>query len=547
MKLIIHKIILIFFNFKNIYFNVSLNNIIIFNKIKLIKNMGCLSAKKEKSDEGKKPNNFDDVLEDIMDIKTVQIKGDMLFSETEGKPSDHYEFKNKMQSGTLATIIRVINKFSGCVRSMKIIKKAFIDLQEDEKNFMKEIAILRTLDHMGILKIYEFYQDDKCFYLIMEFCAEGDLFEKIQKEAPFNEYTACHIIYQVLSAIVYCHSSNIVHRDIKADCILIESTENVTYNGQSFPLYHIRLSDFSSARSFNTKKKLTKKIGTSYFIAPEVLNRNYNEKCDVWSIGVLLFILLCGKPPFWGESDKEIIEKVKIGTPDWRKEEWENVSQEGQDFVKLLLNMKPGNRPSASEALQNKWFKKYLFKHPVKTEIVQDLYNNIVGFKTDPMMFFQQATLAYMVHHLLQKDDIINIKNFYNWIDNNGDGKMEYKEVCDGFKQFIDINEKEVTKIFRYIDQAHTGCIEYEEFIRACINKKTLLSEDNLKKAFALFTKSENVESVSISCTNFKNILGLSSKFTDKQWEMIIKAIDKNGDNEIEYDEFRDMMILFIS
>jgi len=237
---------------------------------------------------------------------------------------------------------------------------------------------------------------------------------------------------------------------------------------------------------------------------------------------------------------------VKIGTPDWRKEEWENVSQEGQDFVKLLLNMKPGNRPSASEALQNKWFKKYLFKHPVKTEVVQDLYNNIVGFKTDPMMFFQQATLAYIVHHLLQKEDILNIKNFYNWIDNNGDGKMEYKEVCDGFKQFIDINEKEVTKIFKYIDQAHTGCIEYEEFIRACINKKNLLSEDNLKKAFALFTKSENVESVSISCTNFKNILGLSSKFTDKQWEMIIKAIDKNGDNEIEYDEFKDMMLLFL-
>ena len=238
--------------------------------------MGCFSAKKSKFEDGKKPKSFDDVLEDIMDIKTVQIKGDMLFSETEGKPSDHYKFKNKMQSDSLATIIRVINKFSGCVRSMKIIKKAFIDLQEDEKNFMKEIAILRTLDHMNILKIYEFYQDDKCFYLIMEFCSEGDLFDKIQQEAPFNEYTACHIIYQVLSAIVYCHSSNIVHRDIKADCILIESSETVTFNGETFPLYYIRLSDFSSARSFNNKKKLTKKIGTSYFIALAV-------KCHVLS------------------------------------------------------------------------------------------------------------------------------------------------------------------------------------------------------------------------------------------------------------------------
>ena len=508
--------------------------------------MGCLNTKIPKPDEGQKPNNFDEVLEDILDIKTVQIKGDMLFSETEGKPSDHYEFMNKIQSGTVESIIRVINKFSGCIRSMKIIKKEFIDLQEDEKNFMKEIAILRTLDHVGILKIYEFYQDAKCFYLIMEFCSEGDLFEIIQNEAPLNEYTACHIIYQVLSAIAYCHSSNIVHRDIKADCILVESTETVNFNGETFPLYHIRLSEFSSARSFNSYQKLTKKIGTSYYIAPEVLNKNYNEKCDIWSIGVLLFILLCGKPPFWGVNDKEILDKVQLGIPDWRKEEWENISQEGQDFVKSLLNIKWNNRPSASEALQNKWFKKYLYKHPVKNEVVQDLYNNIVGFKTDPMMFFQQATLAYMVHHLLQKEEFSQIKNLYNLIDNNGGGKMEYQEVCEGFKQYININEKEVTKIFKYIDQGQTGYIEYEEFIRACINKDDLLSEDNLKKAFALFTKSENVESVSISCTNFKNILGLSSKFTDKQWENIIKTIDKNGDNEIEYDEFRDMMILFV-
>jgi calcium-dependent protein kinase len=507
--------------------------------------MGCFAAKKDKNDDGKKPKNFDDVLEDIMDIKTVQIKGEMLFSETNGKPTEHYDFLDKMTSGTLASICRVKNKFSGCVRSMKTIKKAFIDLQEDEKNFMKEIAILRTLDHMSILKIYEFYQDDKCFYLIMEYCSDGDLFDRIQKDAPFNEYTACHIIYQVLSAILYCHSNNIVHRDIKADCILVESIETVTWKGETFPLYHIRLSDFSSARSFNKKKKLTKKIGTSYFIAPEVLGRNYNEKCDVWSIGVLLFILLCGKPPFWGESDKEILEKVRGNNIDWREEEWKNISPEGQAFVKELLTVKPSNRPSPGEALQNKWFKKYLYKHPVQKEQVQDFYNNICTFKIDPLLFFQQATLAYMIHHLTKKEDIIEIKHFYNWIDNNGDGKMEYKEVCEGFRQFININEKELTKIFKYIDQGHTGCIEYEEFCRACINKKELLVEENLKNTFVLFTKTN--ENATISCNDFKSILGLSSKFSDKQWDMIIKTIDKNGDGQIEFDEFKDMMELFIN
>ena len=179
--------------------------------------------------------------------------------------------------------------------------------------------------------------------------------------------------------------------------------------------------------------------------------------------------------------------------------------------------------------------------------MVQEFYNNIVGFKTDPMMFFQQATLAYMIHHLLQKEDIIGIKTFYTWIDNNGDGKMEYKELNDGFKQFIEINEKEVTKIFKYIDQAHTGCIEYEEFIRACFNKKKLLSEENLQKCFCLFIRNNSYDSVTIDVDRFKSLLGLSSKFTDKQWIMIIKSIDKNGDGQIEFDEFKDMMDLFLN
>ena len=137
-------------------------------------------------------------------------------------------------------------------------------------------------------------------------------------------------------------------QDIKADCILIESSKEVEIKGKKVTLYNIRLSEFNYARSFNKKKKLTKKVGTSYYVAPEVLNRNYNEKCDIWSIGVLLFVLLCGKPPFWGEDDKQITDKVRKGDPDWRKDEWTNVSQEGQDFVKLLLNTKSTLHPSSS-------------------------------------------------------------------------------------------------------------------------------------------------------------------------------------------------------
>ena len=135
--------------------------------------MGNKESKEEEEEvkfaqNSKKDKNYDDVLEDISDLKSIMRKGEALFNKTPGKPKDHYTIIKSIASGTLALIKKVENKFSKCPRAMKVIKKAFIDLQEDEKNFMKEIVIFRSLDHPNILKIYEFYEDEKCFYLISE-------------------------------------------------------------------------------------------------------------------------------------------------------------------------------------------------------------------------------------------------------------------------------------------------------------------------------------------------------------------------------------------
>lgn len=513
--------------------------------------MGCNFHKKQenkhnnKDQDKNRAKNFDDVMEDIMDIKSVQVKGDMLFSETQGKPRDHYELCENLASGTLAIIRKVVNKLSNCVRSMKVIKKAFIDLQEDEKNFMKEIAILRTLDHPNILKIYEFYHDEKCFYLISEFCQNGDMFDKIQQQnGPFHEFTAGYAIYQILSAIMYCHTHNIVHRDIKAENILIESIEKYTYLEEEVEKINIRISDFSSARSFNENKKLTKKVGTPYYIAPEVLKRNYNEKCDVWSIGVLLFVLLCGKPPFHGDTDKDILASVERGMPDKRIDEWKGVSKEAQSLVDSMLRLDPYKRISIKEALKHNWFVTLNLKVSFPIEQLNIYYKNIVSFKTDPKYFFQHATMAYMIHHIVRKEEIDEIRRLFIYLDQKGDGKLSYNEIVNGFKKCKGYSERDLLKVLKSIDFSKGGNIEYEEFIRACIDKTMLLTEENLNKAFLLFTKDPNQKYMSPS--EFKSILGLQTKFNDKTWEQIIKTVDANNDNMIEYIEFRDMMHLFI-
>ena len=469
----------------------------------------------------------------------------MLFSETIGKPKDHYEILEPIQHGTTSMTKKVKNKFSGMIRSMTVIKKAFIDLQEDEKNFMKEIAILRTLDHMNILKIYEFYQDEKCFYLINEYCNEGDLFEKIQ-QGPLNEYSVCYIIKQILSAIDYCHDNNILHRDLKLESILIESFENIIIKNENIELLNIKISDFSSARSFRKHKNLTKKVGTPYYIAPEVLNRNYNEKCDIWSIGVLMFMLLSGKPPFWGDSDKEIIQMVKEGKMDFRKNEWNNVSNDAIDLIHNMLRYDSKKRFSAFECLKHVWFKKYFYKFIISKNEIEEYYNNIISFQTNTIFFFQQASLAYIVHHIIKKEDLDKIKKFFIFIDDKGIGKISHNEFVNKLKKQIgNINEKEVLKVLKYIDQGKTGFLEFEEFVRACINKKNLLNEENLKISFTLFNKT-GIKKV-ISCQDFKNILGLQTKFSNKTWEKIINQIDINGDGQIEFLEYKEMMLKFLN
>ena len=260
---------------------------------------------------------------------------------------------------------------------------------------------------------------------------------------------------------------------------------------------------------------------------------------------MLLFILLCGKPPFYGDTDKEILQAVDKGTPDIRPEEWKSVSKEAKNLCELMLRPDPYKRISVADALKHQWFKIYPIKQPPSFETLNGYYKNIISFKTEPKYFFQHATLAYMIHHITKKSETDEIRALFIHLDQKGDGKLTYNEIINGFKKSKNFHEKDLIKVLKFIDVSKGGHIEYEEFLRACVDKSGLLTEENLKTAFVLFTKDEN--KIYISPSEFKSILGLQSKFSDKTWEGIIKEIDINGDNQIEYDEFRDMMLKFIN
>ena len=182
--------------------------------------------------------------------------------------------------------------------------------------------------------------------LVFRLCTGGELFERIASEEYFSERDAANITKQVLSAINYCHSRNIVHRDLKPENLLLDT-------GGENP--RVTIIDFGTSGVFDPEKRMSQKFGTPYYIAPEVLKRNYDQKCDLWSCGVILYILLCGYPPFNGANDKQIVASVLKGEFSLDEIEWNPISDGAKDLVKRLLTYDPAERISALDALNHSW------------------------------------------------------------------------------------------------------------------------------------------------------------------------------------------------
>ncbi len=229
-----------------------------------------------------------------------------------------------------------------------MIAKNKIDKKNQGKLFF-EFQILKNIDHPHIIRIHEVFNDPKNFYLITEYCEGGDLFSMIQKVDNFNEKIAARIMKQVVSAVLYCHSNGIVHRDIKSDNILFLHN-NINSS--------VKLIDFGISVRFEKNTKLKEKTGTVLYIAPEVINGSYDEKCDIWSCGVLMYMILSGAPPFYGTSRKEVMAKIKTGKFSFKSRIWNLISKEAKDLIEKMLTYNPDERPSCWEVLNHVWFMK---------------------------------------------------------------------------------------------------------------------------------------------------------------------------------------------
>lgn len=283
------------------------------------------------------------------------IKKENLIKQNEHPISAFYKIdkKNVLGTGTFGTVHRVLHKKTGQIRACKTINKTKIT---NAQRFDEEIKILRQLDHPNILKLYEYFEDSKNIHLITELCQGGELFDLIVEKEFLQEEEAVNVFKQILFSINYCHKQNIVHRDLKPENFLLEDKPEKESN------YQIKTIDFGLSKIIKTRntgriERMQTRVGTPYYISPEVLAGNYDKACDLWSAGCILYIMLCGYPPFQGDDDQEIIEAVLKGKFSFDDDAWVNVSIEAKDLIKKLIT-KPERRLTAQEALDHKWFQK---------------------------------------------------------------------------------------------------------------------------------------------------------------------------------------------
>lgn len=455
-----------------------------------------------------------------------------LVGEKKTKITSDYEFIKEIGSGAFSKVYKARHKLSKALRCVKKLSKK--DLTEEEKEkLIEEVSILKTLDHPNILKVLEFYQNEKYFFIVTEYLEGGELFDRIMEAQSFTEETAVATMEQIMSAVVYLHKHGFIHRDLKPENIIFETKD---------PNSKIKVIDFGTSCSYEKGNKLKKKLGTPYYIAPEVLKRNYDEKCDVWSSGVIMYILLCGYPPFNGPNDKVIFQRVVEGKFSFPEEDWSGISKQAKDLIKKMLCYDTAKRAGAQECLMHEWFKlKGTQVAPVNSTKV---LNNLKNFRSE--FKFQKAVLLYIISFFDMKDEKDELYKTFKQLDLDGDGQLTHDELMVGYTKTMGEDEarKEVDRIFKTIDVNGTGAIDFTEFLLATVNHKKLLSQERMTQVFKMFDKDG---SGTIDNNEIKEFFSMSGAESDGFVGELIEEVDKNGDGEISFQEFKEMMLKIIA
>ncbi len=430
--------------------------------------------------------------------------------------------------GAFGVVRKCVHIITGQERAIKIIvKEDLAKKKAQSKLYISEIEIMKSLTHPNLVNVYEYFQDDRFVFIVMELIKGEELLERILKVQRLSETEACVIMEQCVNAINYMHSNGVVHRDIKPENIMLDGS-------------NVKIIDFGGSRRFKPNELMHKVSGTAFYIAPEVLDQAYDDRCDVWSLGVILYIMLTGDPPFPGKTDKEIFEKIKIGKPNFSHAAILLASENCRDLLKKLLVPNYKQRVHLNDIIDHPWFQALRSNvNPLPNEIM----GNLRRFSSSSI--FQKAIYFYLINNVATPEEKKNLIVAFGQLDLNHDGVLSREEIKIGLREVgLNLSEAELSETFFKITGQESKTINYMEFIAATLDRRRLLSEERISQCFKQFDQDHTGK---ISIHNFRAILGNKANLTDQQWYELIKIYDLNGDGVIEYSEFREILIKMAS
>ena len=522
-------------------------------KHEMIESIRAFNARKTEEENKDPGKNISQLVPKAQDppIKPNINMDTRLISKNKRDFLDIYEPKEPLGEGGYGQVYLVVHRKMKLLRALKMIP---VNSNESGEKSEEEIEKLKQFDHPNIVKLFEYFIDNDKYLLITEYCRGGDLFRVIKKKKKFSELSAVYIMFQIFRALIYCHNTiHLAHRDIKPENIVIFKKNNTATED----LYDVKLIDFGIAKKLDiNNKKMDDKIkGSLYYMAPEVFGKKSDEKCDIWSCGVVLYLLVTGKYPFNGKDQKEIIRNIKEGRFSFPEDIIDKLSNELRDLIKNCLQVNPAKRLSAKEALKHPIFNKYkineYFIH-VTPAFLNKTINNIKKYDTKNKL--QTLCFSYFVHNYPNQDDIILINRVFSKFNTSNNGQLTEEELRKGLMKYLfkgkknkDAAEKEANSIFIKLDDNKNGYIECEEFIRAGIDKKLLKSKKVLRFTFDFLDEDRNGE---ISIEELKEVFRNEGDYNDDEYDKnmieLVKSIDTDLNGRISFDEFYNMMIKVI-
>ncbi|MED6216178.1 Calcium-dependent protein kinase 33 [Stylosanthes scabra] len=370
------------------------------------------------------------------------------------------------------------------------------------------------------------YEDKHSVHVVMELCAGGELFDRIIAKGHYSERAAASICRQIVNVVHICHFMGVMHRDLKPENFLLSSKDDKAL---------LKATDFGLSVFIDEGKVYRDIVGSAYYVAPEVLRRRYGKEIDVWSAGVILYILLSGVPPFWAETEKGIFDAILEGHIDFESAPWPSISNSAKDLVRKMLTQDPKKRITSAQVLEHPWIREggNASDKPIDSAVL----SRMKQFRA--MNKLKKLALKVIAENL-SEEEIQGLKAMFTNIDTDNSGSITYEELRAGLQRLgSKLTEAEVRQLMDAADVDGNGSIDYIEFITATMHRHRLERDEHLYKAFQYFDKDNSGFITRDELESAMKEYGMGDEATIRE---IISEVDTDNDGRINYEEFVAMM-----